>query len=145
MSEVVPEPIAPAAPLEQLDEPAGGAEGGDLALLLDVPVELAVEIGRTTMTIRETLAIAPGSVIALDRLAGEPVDLLANGRLGDIVFFGAFLLWAVFDFRAARRRSRPAVAAPTVTGTALTVVIGLVAYYLFAFHLHTWVTGVPVM
>lgn len=71
--------------------------------------------------------------------------LLANGRLGDIVFFGAFLLWAVFDFRAARRRPRPSAAAPGMTGTAITVVGGLVAYYLFAFHLHAWVAGVPVM
>ena len=52
----------------------------DLGLVLDVPVELAVEIGRTTMTIRETLAIAPGSLIQLNRLAGEPVDLLVNGH-----------------------------------------------------------------
>ncbi len=52
----------------------------DLALVLDVPVELAVEIGRTRMTIREALALAPGSIIALDRMAGEPVDLLVNGK-----------------------------------------------------------------
>lgn len=52
----------------------------DLSLVLDVPVELAVEIGRTRMTIREALSIAPGSIIALDRMAGEPVDLLVNGR-----------------------------------------------------------------
>lgn len=71
--------------------------------------------------------------------------LLANGRLGDIVFFGAFLLWAVFDFRAARRRPAPAMQAPGMARTAITVVLGLVAYYLFAFHLHVWVTGVPVM
>jgi flagellar motor switch protein FliN/FliY len=66
--------------LEQLDGSVGAVDEGDLALVLDVPVELAVEIGRTTMTIRETLAIAPGSMIALDRMAGEPVDLLVNGR-----------------------------------------------------------------
>lgn len=54
--------------------------GQDLTAVLDVPVELAVEIGRTRMTIRETLSIAPGSLIALDRIAGEPVDLLVNGR-----------------------------------------------------------------
>jgi flagellar motor switch protein FliN len=52
----------------------------DLGLVLDVPVELAVEIGRTTMTIRETLAIGPGSIVALNKMAGEPVDLLVNGR-----------------------------------------------------------------
>ena len=80
MSDVSAEPLAPAEPLEEL-EPAGAIAGvEDLTLLLDVPVELAVEIGRTTMTIRDTLAIGPGSVITLDRLAGEPVDLLANGR-----------------------------------------------------------------
>jgi uncharacterized membrane protein len=71
--------------------------------------------------------------------------LLANGRLGDMIFFGAFLLWAVLDFRAARRRLRPAMAAPRLANTVATVVIGLAAYYVFAFHLHGWVTGVPVM
>ena len=57
--------------------PSGGAE---LERLFDVPVELAVEIGRTRMTIRETLALGPGSIVTLDRLAGEPVDLLVNGK-----------------------------------------------------------------
>ena len=62
--------------------PAAGA-GGDapeLERLYDVPVELAVEIGRTHMTIRETLALGPGSIVTLNRLAGEPVDLLVNGK-----------------------------------------------------------------
>jgi flagellar motor switch protein FliN/FliY len=58
------------------DSPAGT----DLSLVLDVPVELAVEIGRTIMTIRQAMALAPGSVVVLDRMAGEPVDLLVNGR-----------------------------------------------------------------
>lgn len=71
--------------------------------------------------------------------------LLANGRLGDIVFFGAFLLWAVLDFRSARRRPQQPRVQPRLVGTALTVVIGLAAYFLFAFHLHVLVTGVPVM
>jgi flagellar motor switch protein FliN/FliY len=52
----------------------------DLQRLHDVPVELAVEIGRTSMTIGETLALGPGSIVSLNRLAGEPVDLLVNGR-----------------------------------------------------------------
>jgi flagellar motor switch protein FliN/FliY len=56
------------------------APGDELARLHDVPVELAVEIGRTRMTIRETLALAPGSIVSLNRLAGEPVDLLVNGK-----------------------------------------------------------------
>ena len=54
--------------------------GGELERQFDVPVELAVEIGRTHMTIRETLALGPGSIVTLDRLAGEPVDLLVNGK-----------------------------------------------------------------
>jgi len=65
---------------EALEGDAAAPVAGDLSLVLDVPVEVAVEVGRTTMTIRETLAIAPGSIIALDRMAGEPVDLLVNGR-----------------------------------------------------------------
>ena len=43
-------------------------------------VELAVEVGRTQMTIREALALGPGSIVTLNRLAGEPVDLLVNGK-----------------------------------------------------------------
>jgi flagellar motor switch protein FliN/FliY len=63
-------------------EPAGiaGGEGADLRRLHDVPVELAVEIGRTHMTIGQTLELRPGSVVSLNRLAGEPVDLLINGK-----------------------------------------------------------------
>lgn len=73
-------PAQAAVALPPLEDAAELAGGHDLSLVLDVPVELAVEIGRTTMTIRETLGIAPGSLITLDRMAGEPVDLLVNGR-----------------------------------------------------------------
>src|SRR3954466_3280520 len=59
---------------------ASGSDGADLRRLHDVPVELAVEIGRTRMTIGETLELRPGSVVSLDRLAREPVDLLVNGK-----------------------------------------------------------------
>ena len=63
-------------------EPANraGGDGTDLSRLYDVPVELAVEIGRTRMTIGQTLELRPGSVVSLNRLAGEPVDLLINGK-----------------------------------------------------------------
>jgi flagellar motor switch protein FliN/FliY len=74
MSEPLTETTTPAETGFQPDMPE------DLGLVLDVPVELAVEIGRTTMTIRETLAIGPGSIVALNKMAGEPVDLLVNGR-----------------------------------------------------------------
>lgn len=69
----------------------GTPMAGDLSPLADVPVELAVEIGRSRMTIAETLALAPGSIVTLDRLAGEPVDLLVNGRTiarGEVVVIG---------------------------------------------------------
>jgi len=62
------------------DQPAAAGVAGELERLHDVPVELAVEIGRTRMTIGETLALGPGSIITLNRLAGEPVDLLVNGK-----------------------------------------------------------------
>ncbi len=87
---VAAEPVAASAVYADLAETplAHSAIPSDLAPVLDVPVDLIVEIGRTRMTIRETLAIGRGSVISLDRLAGEPADLLVNGRLiarGEIV------------------------------------------------------------
>src|SRR2546430_14169548 len=64
-----------------LEDVAALAPGpSDLARVHDVPVELAVEIGRTRMTIGETLTLGPGAIVALNRLAGEPVDLLVNGK-----------------------------------------------------------------
>jgi flagellar motor switch protein FliN len=67
------------APLEGPAADATDAAGADLARLHDVPVELTVEIGRTRMTIGETLALGTGAIVSLNRLAGEPVDLLVNG------------------------------------------------------------------
>jgi len=71
--------------------------------------------------------------------------LLANGNLADVVLFGAFLVWAVFSFRAARRRDRVngTVYPPgTASGTAITVVIGVVAWAVFAFWAHGLLFGV---
>lgn len=58
---------------------AAGAADPDLRRLSEVPLELSVEIGRTRMTVGETLGLRPGSIVTLERLAGEPVDLLVNG------------------------------------------------------------------
>ncbi len=67
---------------EQLS-PAGttpSSEGfADLRRLSEVPVDLTVEIGRTRMTVGETLELRQGSIVTLNRMAGEPVDLLVNG------------------------------------------------------------------
>lgn len=57
-------------------------------LILDIPVAITVEIGRTKMTIRNLLQLNQGSIVALDRLAGEPLDVLVNGTLvahGEVV------------------------------------------------------------
>ncbi|WP_084273743.1 flagellar motor switch protein FliN [Legionella fairfieldensis] len=59
-----------------------------MELILDIPVEVTVEIGRTKMTIRNLLQLNQGGIIALDRLAGEPLDILVNGTLvahGEVV------------------------------------------------------------
>jgi len=60
----------------------------NLEVILDIPVTLSVEIGRTRQTIRNLLQLNQGSVVELDRLAGEPMDVLVNGTLiahGEIV------------------------------------------------------------
>jgi flagellar motor switch protein FliN/FliY len=59
---------------------AGGAgQEMNLNLILDVAVTLALEVGRAKMSVRELLQLAPGAVVELDRLAGEPLDVLVNG------------------------------------------------------------------
>ena len=58
---------------------AGSQNGADLRRLSDVLMELSVEIGRTRMTVGEMLQLRAGSIVTLERLAGEPVDLLVNG------------------------------------------------------------------
>lgn len=50
-------------------------------LLLDIPLEVSVELGRTRLALRELLALGAGSVIELAKLAGEPLDVLVNGKL----------------------------------------------------------------
>lgn len=59
--------------------PAGAGTEVDLSRLSDIPMELSVEIGRTHMTVGETLDLRVGSVVTLERLAGETADLLVNG------------------------------------------------------------------
>lgn len=68
---------------------APSAEGQpDLDVILDIPVSISMEVGRTSITIRNLLQLNQGSVIELDRLAGEPLDVLVNGTLiahGEVV------------------------------------------------------------
>lgn len=59
---------------------AGDAENGNLELILDVPLGVSVELGRVKMPVRQLLSLTAGSVIELAKLAGEPLDVLINGR-----------------------------------------------------------------
>jgi flagellar motor switch protein FliN/FliY len=67
--------------LEQLSGSSSAPAPGmaDLKRLSDVPIDLTVEIGRTRLTVGETLELRQGSILTLNRMAGEPVDLLVNG------------------------------------------------------------------
>ena len=64
------------------------AEARNLNMLLDIPLQVAVELGRTKRSVKEILELSGGSIIELDKLAGEPVDILVNNRLiakGEVV------------------------------------------------------------
>jgi len=80
----------PAAPVFQQLAPNKGQPGAqnDIDLILDIPVHLTVELGRTRIAIKNLLQLAQGSVVELDGLAGEPMDVLVNGCLiaqGEVV------------------------------------------------------------
>jgi flagellar motor switch protein FliN len=79
----VPAPAGRSAP-----NAAGAARSWGIEMLRDVEMEVTCELGRTRMTVRQLLALAPGDVVELDRLAGSPADLLVNGTLlarGEVV------------------------------------------------------------
>ena len=66
--------------------PAGGGE--NMGLIMDVPLEVTVELGRTKKAISDILNFSPGTIIELDKIAGEPIDVLVNGKLvarGEVV------------------------------------------------------------
>ena len=80
--------MTPAEMSELVAEADPGAAEGGLDNILDIPVTLAVEIGSTQVSIRNLLQFNQGSVVELDRLAGEPLDILVNGTLiahGEVV------------------------------------------------------------
>jgi flagellar motor switch protein FliN/FliY len=73
------------APLKQT---VLNASDSNIGMIMDVPLQVTVELGRTRKLIREILELAPGSVVELDKLAGEPVDILVNGKIvakGEVV------------------------------------------------------------
>lgn len=73
-------PVVQAAQLSQLSGSLPAGAGNNLELLMDVPLQVTVELGRTQKMVKEVLALGPGSVLELDKLAGEPVDILVNEK-----------------------------------------------------------------
>ncbi len=93
----------------------GASSGGtnDIQMVLDIPVQLTVELGRTKVPIKYILQLAQGSIVELDALAGEPMDVLINGYLiaqGEVVVvnekFGIRLTDIVTPSERMRRVSR---------------------------------------
>lgn len=68
------------AEFQQLSEPAGRPDAQNIDMLLDINLPVSIELGRTRMSISDILALGPGSVVELNKLAGEPVDLLVNHK-----------------------------------------------------------------
>lgn len=98
-------------PFAAIGKPAGGTN--DINMVLDIPVQLSVELGRTKVPIKYILQLGQGSVVELDALAGEPMDVLVNGYLiaqGEVVVvndkFGIRLTDIVTPSERLKRLSR---------------------------------------
>ena len=113
-SEVAPafESVAPAS-FTNFNSGSVNNAGNDLNMILDIPVQLTVELGRTRIPIKHILQLAQGSVVELETLAGEPMDVLVNGYLiaqGEVVVvndkFGIRLTDIVTPSERIRRLSR---------------------------------------
>lgn len=101
-------PVQPAqfSPLTQSAVPIND---GNIGLILDVPLQVTVELGRTKKLIKDVLELSTGSVIELDRLAGEPVDILVNGKLlakGEVVVIDENFGVRVTDIVSSMERMR---------------------------------------
>ena len=106
------ESVAPAE-FTKFSSPPVSAAGNDLNMILDIPVQLTVELGRTRIPIKHILQLAQGSVVELETLAGEPMDVLVNGFLiaqGEVVVvndkFGIRLTDIVTPSERMRRLSK---------------------------------------
>jgi len=114
IAEDAPSPTGLAA-AELFPKLSGAGKDGhhDIDMILDIPVQLSVELGRTRIPIRHILQLAQGSVIELDAMAGEPMDVLVNGCLiaqGEVVVvndkFGIRLTDIVTPSERVRRLNR---------------------------------------
>lgn len=87
-TEAVETPAAKPHVFEQFGATNGGHAQNDLDMIMDIPVQLSVELGRTKMPIKNLLQLAQGSVVELAGMAGEPLDVMINGFLiaqGEVV------------------------------------------------------------
>lgn len=87
-SDSTPAPEAAKASFQDFTASAPNGQRNDIDFILDIPVQLTVELGRTKIAIRNLLQLAQGSVVELDGMAGEPMDVLVNGCLiaqGEVV------------------------------------------------------------
>jgi flagellar motor switch protein FliN len=107
------ETVAPASFANFSATPQLSGSGNDINMILDIPVQLTVELGRTRIPIKHILQLAQGSVVELDALAGEPMDVLVNGFLiaqGEVVVvndkFGIRLTDIVTPSERMRRLSK---------------------------------------
>jgi flagellar motor switch protein FliN len=108
-------PVATPASFASFAPGATTPAGNDINMILDIPVQLTVELGRTRIPIKNILQLAQGSVVELDAMAGEPMDVLVNGYLiaqGEVVVvndkFGIRLTDIVTPSERMRRLSRAA-------------------------------------
>lgn len=114
VSEVAPEQVSTPS-FANFTPTVGAGPAGDINMILDIPVQLTVELGRTRIPIKNILQLAQGSVVELDALAGEPMDVLVNGYLiaqGEVVVvndkFGIRLTDIVTPSERMRRLSKAA-------------------------------------
>jgi len=105
--------FAQGAPHFDGNTPVSPVGNNDISMVLDIPVQLSVELGRTKVPIKYILQLAQGSIVELDALAGEPMDVLVNGYLiaqGEVVVvnekFGIRLTDIVTPSERLRRLSR---------------------------------------
>ena len=108
----VQDQVSPAS-FQNFSPTTGNTAGNDINMILDIPVQLTVELGRTRVPIKHILQLAHGSVVELDAMAGEPMDVLVNGYLiaqGEVVVvndkFGIRLTDIVTPSERMRRLSR---------------------------------------
>ncbi|MBV8034392.1 flagellar motor switch protein FliN [Roseateles sp.] len=114
VAEVAPEQVSTPS-FANFTPTTGNGPAGDINMILDIPVQLTVELGRTRIPIKNILQLAQGSVVELDALAGEPMDVLVNGYLiaqGEVVVvndkFGIRLTDIVTPSERMRRLSKAA-------------------------------------